>query len=94
MDQPHPSQDDLTEAEYEALATHLGDQEEMTVQFAVVYYRRGELVAEGPFSRSVAEGKANAKLGVVAERTKQTTYGMWTATDPRFAEFDQATEED
>lgn len=93
MDQSGPAYDDLTEDEYAALAVHLGDQEALTVEFAVVYWRKGKLVAEGPFPRSVAESKAEAKRGVIAERTKQTIYGLWTPADSRLAEFDKTTEE-
>ncbi len=92
MDQSSSARD-LTDAEYAALADQLGGQEELTVEFAVVYHSRGELVVEGPFARSLAERKAKDNHGVIAERTKQTIYGLWTSADPRLAEFDKTTEE-
>jgi hypothetical protein len=88
-----PSVNDLTEDEYTALADQLPGPEEMTAEFAVVYYRRGELTVEGPYPRRLAEIKARDRGGRIAERTKTVEYGMWTPADSRLAEFDKASDE-
>ncbi|MEU4575974.1 hypothetical protein [Nonomuraea sp. NPDC023979] len=83
---------DFTEDEYEALSEQLPSAEEMTVEFAVLYWHRGERYVEGPFSRRLAEIKARDRGGRIAERTKTVDYGLWTPVDNRLAEFDKATE--
>jgi|GEM_PF-5331242 len=88
-----PSISDLAEDQYEALAEQLPGPEEMTVEFAVVYYQRGELTVEGPYPRRLAETKARDKGGRIAERTKTVEYGMWTPANNRLAEFDKASNE-
>jgi hypothetical protein len=79
---------DLTESQYWALS-RISSAEELTTQFAVVYLQNGERVAVGPYPRWVAEEKARELRGVVAERTREVAYGVWTATDERFSEFDK-----
>jgi hypothetical protein len=86
--------DDFTEEEYEALSDALPGQEELTVEFAVVYWRKGRPVVEGPYPRRAAEAKAKARGGQVAERTRQVTFGLWTVADERMADADMAAEED
>jgi hypothetical protein len=76
--------DDLTTQERDALAATLGDDDshqEWTYEYAVVAYKRGKPLAEGPYPRHLAEKKAEDKGGVVAKRTKTTFWGRWTALD-------------
>ena len=85
--------EEFTEDEYLALAEQLPGQEEMTIEFAVLYYRRGEPIVEGPYPRRLAEIKARDKRGQIAERTKTVQYGLWVPADSRLAEFDKANED-
>lgn len=86
--------EEFTEDEYLALAEQLPGQEEMTIEFAVLYYRGGKAFVEGTFPRRLAEAKAREKHGQIAERTKTVQYGLWVPADERLAEFDKANERD
>lgn len=74
---------ELTEQEMAVLADILGDDETYQYQvqeYAVVSYRQGKLVAEGPYDyRHLAEQKAKDKGGVVAERVRTTSWGRWAS---------------
>jgi hypothetical protein len=75
---------EITEDEYEALSELDGRTEDARTEYAVVYFRRGELVAEGPFEeRRLAELRVTAKGGVIAERQVITDFGLWAPSDPR-----------
>ena len=79
-----PEITDLTDDEYDALADLDGRTEDARTEFAVVYFKRGKPVAEGPYAeRHVAEAQARSKRGVIAERTVTTDFGLWTPSDPR-----------
>jgi hypothetical protein len=74
---------DLTADEYDAIYDLNLPTEDARTEFAVVYFRRGKLVAEGPFEeRRLAEVRVQAKGGVIAERPVITDFGLWTASDP------------
>lgn len=73
---------DLTADEYDALYDLNLPTEDARTEFAVVYYRRGKLVAEGPFEeRRLAEVRVRAKGGVIAERQVITDFGLWTPSN-------------
>lgn len=75
---------DLTNDEYDALHDLDGRTEEARTEYAVVYFKRGKPVAEGPFTeRHAAEANARNKRGVIAERTVTIDFGLWTPSDPR-----------
>lgn len=92
MDLLSPNSDDFTEAEYGALRAGLGGDEDQITEFAVIYYRQGKPMVEGPYERSLAERKAGSKGGRIAERTVTTLRGPWVPADERFAEFDKTSE--
>lgn len=72
-----------TADELAVLGATLGNDEtykEKIAEYAVVYYRRGKLTAEGPYEdRHVAERKAKGKGGVVAKRVVTRSWGRWTS---------------
>lgn len=75
---------DLTDDEYDALHDLDPRTEDTRIEYAVVYFKRGKPVAEGPFTeRHAAEANARTKRGVIAERTVTTDFGLWTPSDPR-----------
>lgn len=75
---------EITEKEFEAIAALDGRTEDARTEFAVVYFKRGKPVAEGPFTeRHVAESVAARKHGLIAERNVITDFGLWTNSDPR-----------
>ena len=75
---------ELSPNDYDALYEMDGRSEDARTEFAVVYFKRGKPVAEGPFTeRHVAEAVARNKRGVIAERTVTTDFGLWAPSDPR-----------
>lgn len=84
MDKITDTVPDLAADEYDALYELNLPTEDARTEFAVVYYRLGKLVAEGPFEeRHPAETRVRAKGGVIAERQVTTDFGLWIPSDPR-----------
>jgi hypothetical protein len=91
MDLLSPNPDDFSDNENAALRDALGGDEDQITEFAVIYFRHGKLEVEGPFDRRLAEVKAKARRGRIAERTVTTMRGPWVPAAEQFAEFDKAT---
>ncbi|MFI7113991.1 hypothetical protein ACIBK9_47275 [Nonomuraea sp. NPDC050227] len=78
---------ELTPNEREVLADVFGDDptyKEQEREYVVVSYWRGKgrLSAHGPYPQHLAEKKAKAEGGIVAERVKTTTWGPWSLASP------------
>jgi hypothetical protein len=79
-----PEITDLTDDEYDALHDLDTRTEDTRIEYAVVYFKRGKPVAEGPFTeRHAAEANARNKRGVIAERIVTIDFGLWAPSDPR-----------
>jgi hypothetical protein len=80
---------EITDDQHKALNT-LDHDRETRHEFAIVYYKNGQPVAEGPFDqRRLAEARARAKGGTIVERPVTTEVGSWAPSDPGPPEDEQ-----